>query len=157
VHLAFATRYRPGSSDGADLRESSGEPDHVHLLAQYPPKVPVTALVNSLKGVSARRLRADHAGRVNRASTHGHFWSPSYLAASCGGAPASITRQYTDQQQRPGLTAGPGPSPPSRTPLVNARSGRLGIVTLLCDMIVAGEGEGAECRWSRGRMTACRR
>jgi putative transposase len=38
---------------------------------------------------------------VDRASIRGHFWSPSYLAASCGGAPLSIIRQYIEQQQRP--------------------------------------------------------
>jgi putative transposase len=86
---------------GAELREFNGEPDHVHLLVFYPPKVAVSALVNSLKGVSARRIRAEFTGRVNRAIMHGHFWSPSYFAASCGGAPLSIIRQYIEQQQRP--------------------------------------------------------
>ena len=52
---------------GADLREFNGEDDHVHLLVEYPPKVSVSALVNSLKGVSARRLRSEFTGRVNRA------------------------------------------------------------------------------------------
>jgi putative transposase len=32
---------------------------------------------------------------------NGHFWSPSYFAASCGGAPLSIVRQYIEEQQRP--------------------------------------------------------
>ena len=86
---------------GAELREFNGEDDHVHLLVEYPPKVTISALVNSLKGVSARRLRSEFTGHVNRASMHGHLWSPSYFAASCGGAPLSIIRQYIEQQQRP--------------------------------------------------------
>ena len=85
---------------GADLKEFNGEADHVHLLIEYPPKVSVSGLVNSLKGVSARRLRQQYTGRVNRASMHGHFWSPSYFAASCGGAPLSIIKQYIDGQKR---------------------------------------------------------
>ena len=119
VHLVFVTKYRRGVLDadmlhccedamrkvcgdfGTELREFNGEDDHVYLLVEYPPKVAVSALVNSLKGVSARRLRAEFTGRVNRASMHGHFWSPSYFAASCGGPPLSIIRQYIDQQQRP--------------------------------------------------------
>jgi REP element-mobilizing transposase RayT len=32
---------------------------------------------------------------------HGHFWSPSYFAASCGGAPLSIIKEYTENQKRP--------------------------------------------------------
>jgi len=59
----------------------------------------VSALVNSLKGVSARRLRSEYTGRVDRARMNGHFWSPSYVAASCGGAPLSIIRQYIEQQR----------------------------------------------------------
>jgi putative transposase len=117
--LVFVTKYRRGVFDnemlrfceqamrkvcddfGAELREFNGETDHVHLLVFYPPKAPVTALVNSLKGVSARRLRSEYTGKVNRARMNGHFWSPSYFAASCGGAPLGIIRQYIEQQQRP--------------------------------------------------------
>jgi putative transposase len=85
---------------GAELREFNGEDDHVHLLVEYPPKVAVSALANSLKAVPARRLRPEFTGRVNRAIMHGHFWSPSYFAASCGGALLSIIRQYSEQQRR---------------------------------------------------------
>ena len=85
----------------AVLRDFNGEHDHVHLLVEYPPKVSVSALVNSLKGASARRLRSEYTGKVNRARMNGHFWSPSYFAASCGGAPLSIIPQYIEQQRRP--------------------------------------------------------
>jgi putative transposase len=120
VHLVFVTKYRRGVLDdamltaceaamrkvcadfGAELAEFNGEDDHVHLLVEYPPKVPVSALVNSLKGVSSRRLRAEFTGRVNRYLMRGHLWSPSYFAASCGGAPISMIRQYIEQQRRPG-------------------------------------------------------
>ena len=71
------------------------------LLVEYPSKVSVFALVNSLKGVSARRLRSQFTDRANRRLMHGHFWSPSYIAASCGGASLSIISQYIDQQRRP--------------------------------------------------------
>lgn len=40
-----------------ELVEFNGEDNHVHLLVNFPPKVAVTKLVNSLKGVSSRRLR----------------------------------------------------------------------------------------------------
>lgn len=67
-----------------------------------PPKVALSALVNSLKGVSARRLREEFTKRVARASVHGRFWSPSYFVGSCGGAPLSVVKDYIDQQKRPG-------------------------------------------------------
>jgi putative transposase len=37
--------------------QMDGEDDHVHLLVEYPPKVAVSSLANSLKGVSSRLLR----------------------------------------------------------------------------------------------------
>ena len=118
MHLVFVTKYRRGVLDadmlrrqdamrkvcgdfGADMRDFNGEDDHVHLLAGYPPKVAVPALVNSLKGVPARRLRPQFTGRVNRHIRHRPFWSPSYFAASCGGAPLSIIQQYIQQQKAP--------------------------------------------------------
>ncbi|GHF15632.1 hypothetical protein GCM10014715_83610 [Streptomyces spiralis] len=67
----------------------------------YPPKVAVSKLVNSLKDVSARRIRQEFTGQINRAIMHGHLWSPSYFSASCGGAPLAIVRQYIEQQTRP--------------------------------------------------------
>ncbi|WP_190040367.1 IS200/IS605 family transposase [Streptomyces fructofermentans] len=119
VHLVFVTKYRRGVFNDdmltvceatmrkvcedfeAELVEFNGEDDHVHLLVHYPPKVAVSGIVNSLKGVSARILRRDFTGRVNRAIMHGHFWSPSYFAASCGGAPLTVVRQYIERQRRP--------------------------------------------------------
>ena len=83
---------------GAELIEMDGEDDHVHLFVNYPPKMSVSTLVNSLKGVSSRRLRQNHPALVHRC-WKGVLWSPSYFASSCGGAPISIIRQYIEQQR----------------------------------------------------------
>ena len=90
VHLVFVTKYRREvftkeilddlrnifssvcADFEAELVEFDGEDDHVHLLVNYPPKVAVSALVSSLKGVSSRMIRK----RTTRAS-----------ARSCGAAP----------------------------------------------------------------------
>jgi putative transposase len=119
VHLVFITKFRRGvlNADmltdceqimravcddfGAQLREFNGEPDHVHLLIHHPPTIALSRLVNSFKGVSSRRLRQDDTGRVNRAGTRGHLWSPSYFAGSCGGAPLDVINEYIRGQQRP--------------------------------------------------------
>lgn len=85
----------------AELREFHGEHDHVHLLVHYPPKMTVSKLVNSLKGVSSLYLRKEFPGQLNPAITHGPFWSPSYLAASCGEAPLTLINAYIEQQRRP--------------------------------------------------------
>jgi putative transposase len=119
AHLVFVTKYRRDvfdddmlkrceeimrevcSSFEVELREFNGEADHVHLLVHYPPKVALSKLINSLKGVSSRYLRAEYTGRINRIGMGSVFWSRSYFAGSCGGAPLTVIRQYIEGQKRP--------------------------------------------------------
>ena len=119
VHLVFLTKYRRGvftkavlnelreiffdvcTDFEAELIECDGEDDHVHLLVNYPPKVAVSALVNSLKGVSSRMIRKKNYPEIKKKLWGGALWSPSYFAGSCGGAPISIIRQYIEQQRTP--------------------------------------------------------
>ncbi len=86
---------------GAELIEFNGEEGHVYLLVHYPPKVALSSLVNSLKGVSSRYLRQEFAGRVNSFTMHGRFWSGSYFAGSCGGTPLATVNEYIENQKRP--------------------------------------------------------
>jgi putative transposase len=87
---------------GAQLREFNGDTDHVHLLVHYPPNVALSRLVNTLKGVSSRRLRHEFAAHIRQHQWGEQFWSPSYFAGSCGGAPLSTIKDYIEQQKRPG-------------------------------------------------------
>ncbi len=87
----------------AELRESGFEDDHVHLLVGYPPKVALSSLVNSLKGVSARRVRSAALPEVDGKLWGPHFWSPSYCAVSCGGAPLEIVKRYVEKQRGSGV------------------------------------------------------
>jgi putative transposase len=101
----------------AVLIEASCEPDHVHLLVEYPPKVALSHLVNSLKGVSARRLRQAQHPEVIRALRGDAFWSPSYCAISTGGAALDVVKQYIQDQRGPSASSRPAvdlyPSSPS--------------------------------------------
>ena len=119
VHLVFITKYRRGvftkailedmrtvleavcKDFEAELIEFDGEDDHVHLLVHYPPKVSISTLVNSLKGVSSRLIRQKKYPEIQQKLWGGHLWSPSYFAGSCGGAPLSIIRQYIESQRTP--------------------------------------------------------
>ncbi|WP_386346830.1 transposase [Streptomyces xiangluensis] len=53
------------------------------------------------RGVSSRYLRAEYTGRINRIGAGSVFWSPSYFAGSCGGAPLSTVKDYIENQTRP--------------------------------------------------------
>ncbi|WP_370459824.1 IS200/IS605 family transposase [Pusillimonas sp. ANT_WB101] len=68
----------------AELVEFDGEDDHVHLLVNYPPKVAVSNLVNSLKGVSSRMIRKKSYPSIRKKLWGGALWSPSYFTGSCG-------------------------------------------------------------------------
>nr|WP_268904108.1 transposase [Candidatus Frankia alpina] len=78
--------------------------DHHFDLVDYPPKVAVSTLVNSLNGVSARRLRSEHTSQVNRYNIRGHFRSPPYFTAPAGGTQLALSREYVDRQQRSAAT-----------------------------------------------------
>jgi putative transposase len=85
-----------------ELVEFNGEADHMHLLlVAYPPTVPISVLVQRLKGRTAYAVRREYTGACVRARMRGHLWSPSYFAVSRRGAPLSIIKQYTDGQARP--------------------------------------------------------
>lgn len=86
-----------------ELREFNGERDHVHLLVFHPPKVRLSELVNSLKGVSSRLLKKEFpeiASFWSVKKSRGVLWTPSYFAGSVGGAPLSILKQYIENQGR---------------------------------------------------------
>ena len=119
VHLVFVTKYRRGVFTKeilqslqpifssvcidfeAQLIEFNGEDDHVHLLVNYPPKVALSKLVNSLKGISSLMIRKQKHPSIQKKLWGGALWSPSYFAGSCGGAPIAVIRQYIEQQKTP--------------------------------------------------------
>lgn len=119
AHLVFVTKYRRGALTNAiltdceaimrkvcedfdvTLAEFNGEDDHVHLLINFPATVQLTRLVNSLKGVSSRRLRQTHHQHLSKYLWGGHLWSRSYYCGTAGGAPLSVIKQYVESQRRP--------------------------------------------------------
>lgn len=119
VHLVFVTKYRKHIFSRhilqelqaifssvcmdfeAELVEFDGERDHVHLLINYPPKVAISRLVNSLKGVSSRLIRKQKYSTIEKVYWGRSLWSPSYFAGACGGAPLSIIKQYIEKQNKP--------------------------------------------------------
>ena len=115
IHLVFVTKYRaklfqPEGLETLELAfnsvarkmdfkivEFNGESDHVHALIEYPPKLSVSQIVNSLKGVSSRRY-----GQHGFPKPYGKtaLWSPSYFAIAVGGAPISVLKTYIQNQKK---------------------------------------------------------
>jgi putative transposase len=116
IHLVCVTKYRRSvftQSSLAVVEESfkevarkmdfqilefNGEVDHVHALIEYPPKLSVSQIVNSLKGVSSRMY-----GKAGFKKPYGKeaLWSPSYFVSSVGGAPIEVLKKYIQNQENP--------------------------------------------------------
>lgn len=117
VHLVFITKYRRRVisdrvrkelidsirraclSRGCVLVEADGEADHLHLLVIHPPKISISQLAHLLKGVSSRHIRLLAYPEVRSKLWGASFWSPSYCAVSCGGAPLEIIKRYIQEQR----------------------------------------------------------
>ena len=116
VHLVCVSKYRRAvfTSESLELIEKSfkevakkmnfqilefnGESDHIHALIEYPPKLSISQIVNTLKGVSSRRY-----GQAGYPKPYGKdaLWSPSYFVSSVGGAPIETLKQYIRAQEKP--------------------------------------------------------
>ena len=70
----------------AELAEFDGERNHVHLLVQYPPQVSLSKLINSLKGVSSRRLKVLHP------EIRKHYWERHCRAGAISSAQSAALR-----------------------------------------------------------------
>ncbi|MCP3783010.1 IS200/IS605 family transposase [Micromonospora sp. A3M-1-15] len=120
AHLVFVTKYRHKvfadrhlarleevmqavcADFECELTEFNGDGEHVHLLVNFPPKVTLSKLVNSLKGVSSRRMRQEFPDLAGHYYQANKLWSASYFAGTVGGPPLTALQQYIEQQNRPG-------------------------------------------------------
>ena len=68
----------------AELREFSGESDHVHLLVAISPTVRISDLVWTLKSVSSRKIRQEFSQQIRYYLWGKKFWTRSYCVISVG-------------------------------------------------------------------------
>jgi putative transposase len=83
-----------------NLIEFNGEPDHIHMLLEFNPKITLSTFINNLKTVSSRYIRKDFQAHLSTFYYKNPiFWSRSYCILTCGGAPLSVIKQYIEQQE----------------------------------------------------------
>ncbi|MET7845520.1 transposase [Streptomyces sp. NPDC005356] len=99
VHLGFVTKYRRKAFTDKMLKRY--EEIMREACTDFEAELKLSKLVNSTKGISSRRLRQEYDTHFRRHLRGGHFWSGSYFAGSCHGAPLTVERQYIDNQKRP--------------------------------------------------------
>lgn len=80
------------------ILEFNGESDQVHLLIEYPPKLAISLMVNTIKGVSSRMY-----GKAGFPKPYGKnaLWTPSYFVSSVGGASLEVLKKYIENQEKP--------------------------------------------------------
>ena len=119
IHLVFVVAYRKKCSDAiltrmgeifkevcqdynAELREFSGESDHVHLLVEISPSVRISDLVRTLKSVSSRKIRQEFSQQIRHYLWEHRFWTRSYCVISVGdGASTQVIEKYIQKQKCP--------------------------------------------------------
>jgi putative transposase len=73
--------------------------DHVHVLLRVKPTHTLSKLVQLFKGRSAYILFREYP-EIRRYRLWGNrFWSPSYYAATVGGAPLETIKRYVESQR----------------------------------------------------------
>ena len=115
-HLVLVTKYRRKVINAAILNrltdmvsdriaawegeivEINGEPDHLHILFELPPKYAVSDFVNALKTGTSRKIRNEFPEYLKSFYWKPVFWSRSYCVVTCGGAPLSVIKQYIENQ-----------------------------------------------------------
>jgi putative transposase len=86
------------SESGCGLIAIETEVDHVHIVMRTKPTHQLSKLINSFKGVSARRLFQEFPTLKNRL-WKGHLWSPSYFLVTVGGAPLEVIKRFVETQR----------------------------------------------------------
>jgi putative transposase len=73
--------------------------DHFHLLFRSKPTLDITKYINTIKGVSSRKLREKHKDFLQDKLWGDNFWSPSYFLATTGNVTLDILKDYVDNQR----------------------------------------------------------
>jgi putative transposase len=73
-------------------------PDHVHVFISYRPEMPVSKIVQYLKGISSRLLMQEFA-HIRKTFWGRHFWARGYLAVSSGNITDEAIKKYIEDQE----------------------------------------------------------
>ena len=81
---------------GVSIQNVNGGSDHVHILFTAKPTTNLTKLINSLKGVSSRKIRDEYP--ETRQALDSAFWQPGYFLATTGQVSIDGLMKYVEEQ-----------------------------------------------------------
>jgi putative transposase len=79
-----------------DIQNVDGGTDHVHILFTTKPTTDLTKFINSLKGVTSRRIRKEYPDIKDRLEDA--FWQPGYFLATTGRVSIDVLMDYVENQ-----------------------------------------------------------
>jgi len=79
-----------------NIQNVNGGSDHVHILFTAKPTTDLTKFINSLKGVTSRKIR-DENPEVRQALDKA-FWQPGYFLATTGQVSIDVLMKYVEEQ-----------------------------------------------------------
>lgn len=115
-HIVFCTKYRYRVLSGevamrarelirevctanyVDIVSGSLSPDHVHLLISISPSVPVSKIVQYIKGKSSRKLFQEFEPLRKRYWGQ-HLWARGYFAVTVGNVNSADIQKYIEEQE----------------------------------------------------------
>jgi putative transposase len=115
VHLVWVTKYRKKVMTGevalrvrdlirqvclvleVEIMKGHVSKDHVHLFVSVPPDVPVSRLVQRIKGKSSYKLLGEFA-HIRKLYWGRHFWARGYFACSSGNVTDEMVSTYIENQ-----------------------------------------------------------
>ena len=71
------------------------QPDHIHLFVSAPPRYSPSALINTFKGATSKRLRNKYPYLKSLPS----MWTKTYYVGTAGNVSAKVIRRYIDECQ----------------------------------------------------------
>lgn len=79
-----------------DIKSVDGGNNHIHILFTTEPTTNLTKFINSLKGVTSRRIRKEYP-EVKRTLEEA-FWQPGYFLATTGQVSIDVLMEYVENQ-----------------------------------------------------------
>jgi putative transposase len=71
------------------------QPDHIHLFVSAPPRYSTSALINTFKGATSKRLR----NRYPYLKSLPSMWTKTYYIGTAGNVSAEVIRRYIEECQ----------------------------------------------------------
>ena len=77
--------------------EQESDKDHIHILFKTKPTIIMTKYINSIKGVSSRKLFLEFP-EIKLKLWKGHLWSRPYCLLTTGQTTLDVLRRYIESQ-----------------------------------------------------------